>query len=332
MLLTRSGEVENKLRADVNSAAGRWQYSYGVVGQLVHYDNRYFNRMRRPVRDAQRHACVQPGVDGALRDRPGFCALRGLWAGSPARFCAGDRLTVSAGLRADGNTPSPTTAPTWPAPSRRAPRLRYALLPTAQPERLGGPLLQDSAQHHPGLPRRGRQPVNQGSSYIRADHYVAGLEWLPAPATRFTLEGFYKKYANYPVSVRDGISLANLGGDFNGPRQRGRAQYRPGPGLRRGVFLPAETHRESCLPWCRSRPSAPSSRAAAGPTCPRPGTRAFWLRRCWAGASGGAGSWASSTAWPAARPTRPSTWPPRRPATSPPAGRYSTTAASTPSA
>ncbi|MFT7057067.1 MAG: hypothetical protein ACJAR3_002713, partial [Roseivirga sp.] len=31
---------------------------------------------------------------------------------------------------------------------------------------------------------------------------------------RFTVEGFYKKYANYPISVRNGVSLANLGGDF----------------------------------------------------------------------------------------------------------------------
>jgi hypothetical protein len=59
------------------------------------------------------------------------------------------------------------------------------------------------------------QLVNQPSQYIRADHYVAGLEYLPGPATRFTLEGFYKQYADYPVSVRDGLSLANLGGDFS---------------------------------------------------------------------------------------------------------------------
>ncbi|MFN7341965.1 MAG: hypothetical protein ACK5TA_01375, partial [bacterium] len=30
----------------------------------------------------------------------------------------------------------------------------------------------------------------------------------------FTLEGFYKQYADYLVSARDGISLANQGGDF----------------------------------------------------------------------------------------------------------------------
>jgi hypothetical protein len=38
---------------------------------------------------------------------------------------------------------------------------------------------------------------------------------LPAPTTRFTLEAFYKRYDRVPLSIRDGISLSNLGGDFN---------------------------------------------------------------------------------------------------------------------
>jgi hypothetical protein len=29
------------------------------------------------------------------------------------------------------------------------------------------------------------------------------------------VEGFYKRYNQYPISVRNGISLANEGGDFN---------------------------------------------------------------------------------------------------------------------
>ncbi len=33
--------------------------------------------------------------------------------------------------------------------------------------------------------------ANQNNQYLRSDHYVTGLEALPAPATRFTLEGFY---------------------------------------------------------------------------------------------------------------------------------------------
>ena len=42
--------------------------------------------------------------------------------------------------------------------------------------------------------------VNANSKYLRSDHYVAGIEYLPGDNLRFTAEGFYKDYANVPVS------------------------------------------------------------------------------------------------------------------------------------
>jgi len=56
--------------------------------------------------------------------------------------------------------------------------------------------------------------VNQDASYVRSDHFVAGLEYNFSPSSRFTLEAFLKNYSNYPVSVVDGVSLANKGGGF----------------------------------------------------------------------------------------------------------------------
>jgi hypothetical protein len=53
-----------------------------------------------------------------------------------------------------------------------------------------------------------------GIDYISADHYVAGLEYLPTTNTKITVEGFYKVYDDYPFLLRDSVSLANLGGDF----------------------------------------------------------------------------------------------------------------------
>lgn len=50
--------------------------------------------------------------------------------------------------------------------------------------------------------------------YIRADHLVAGLEYLPDDKSKFSVEGFYKHYNNYPFSLRDSISLASKGADF----------------------------------------------------------------------------------------------------------------------
>ena len=57
--------------------------------------------------------------------------------------------------------------------------------------------------------------ANDDLSYIRADHYIGGLAYEPTESTRFTLEGFYKDYQDYPVSATDPrVSLANQGGDF----------------------------------------------------------------------------------------------------------------------
>ncbi|SFS71660.1 TonB-dependent receptor [Lutibacter maritimus] len=55
---------------------------------------------------------------------------------------------------------------------------------------------------------------NNNLKYINAKHLVAGLELKPSNDARISLEGFYKKYDNYPFSLRDQISLANLGSDF----------------------------------------------------------------------------------------------------------------------
>jgi len=55
---------------------------------------------------------------------------------------------------------------------------------------------------------------NNGLKFIEATHFVSGLELNPSTTSKITFEGFYKKYRNYPFSVRDQISLANLGSDF----------------------------------------------------------------------------------------------------------------------
>jgi len=56
--------------------------------------------------------------------------------------------------------------------------------------------------------------VNKSAKYTQSDHAVMGLEYSPGNAARITLEGFYKKYSQYPISLIDQVSLANKGGDF----------------------------------------------------------------------------------------------------------------------
>jgi hypothetical protein len=59
--------------------------------------------------------------------------------------------------------------------------------------------------------------VNQQNDirFIRSTQFISGLEKLvPEKNRRFSIEGFYKLYDNYPSSIANGISIANLGADF----------------------------------------------------------------------------------------------------------------------
>ena len=56
--------------------------------------------------------------------------------------------------------------------------------------------------------------VNQNTEYTRSDHIVLGIQHYFGPSSSISFEGFYKRYADYPVSVLDQVSLANQGADF----------------------------------------------------------------------------------------------------------------------
>ncbi len=50
--------------------------------------------------------------------------------------------------------------------------------------------------------------------YIRSDQVSAGMEYRPISYLKFTVEGFYKHYDHYPMSVLDSIPLASKGTDY----------------------------------------------------------------------------------------------------------------------
>jgi len=66
-------------------------------------------------------------------------------------------------------------------------------------------------------------PGNVDLKYILANHYVAGIEHLLTDDFKFSVEAYYKKYTDYPVSVLiPTFALVNGGAD-NGPNFVGEA-------------------------------------------------------------------------------------------------------------
>ena len=55
---------------------------------------------------------------------------------------------------------------------------------------------------------------NEKLKSIISNQAIVGFDYRPAEKLRFTLEGFYKQYMNYPLSVTDGLSIASKGTDY----------------------------------------------------------------------------------------------------------------------
>lgn len=50
--------------------------------------------------------------------------------------------------------------------------------------------------------------------YIKSNQYSLGLEYRLSSFLKFTAEGFYKSYNDYPMSVKDSIPLSSKGADY----------------------------------------------------------------------------------------------------------------------
>ena len=134
--------------------------------------------------------------------------------GKAERTFANNRLGISFGLRADTDTFSEGST----MMDNLSPRLSFSYNLTADQQwKLNasiGRYFKIPTYTMLGYQDSSGVFVNKDAKYTRSDHLVTGIEFTPGKASRITLEGFYKKYDQYPVSVIDGVSLANKGGGF----------------------------------------------------------------------------------------------------------------------
>lgn len=210
-LAIKSRETENKFRVDINKNLGKLKLSGGIVTQYVQFTNSFAQVFRPALKDSAGNIIQQPEI---FASNTGVNFLRyGAFLQAGTRLLS-ERLAISAGVRIDANTLENSESNPFRQLSPRI-SLSYALS-----EKLNLSTSYGIYYKLPAYTQLAFQNVLAGSvvnnpgEYIRATHYVAGLEFLPRSSTRLTLEGFYKKYSNYPVSIQDGISLANKGTEF----------------------------------------------------------------------------------------------------------------------
>jgi len=209
-LKLRSQEIENKLRLDINRYSGKWLLSYGGMVQFVKYNNKTYNVISQEILNSD-NTVLQPAIVVNFNSAIDFFKF-GVFADA-TRKLFDNRMSVTVGTRLDGNTFTTNGFNLWKTFSPRF-STTYSLSEKWNINGTVGRYYKTPIYTVLGFRDNAGNLVNKNNSYIGVTHYVLGLEYLPAKASRITLEGFEKIYDHYPVSVNEGISLADQGTDF----------------------------------------------------------------------------------------------------------------------
>jgi hypothetical protein len=209
-LKLKSQEIENKFRFDVNKYRDGWKYSFGVMGQFVKYNTSLYNRLAAAQFDAN-GALISPEIAINLNSEIDFFKA-GAFAQVSKSFFK-DRLLVSSGIRSDINS---FTNNGLDAGRTLSPRLSFAYHLNEKIDLTAsvGRYFKIPVYTSLGFQDASGDLVNKSMEYINSNHFVLGTQYLPNDGMRITVEGFYKQYFNYPVSIANGTSLANQGTEF----------------------------------------------------------------------------------------------------------------------
>lgn len=198
----RSTEEENKLRYENQRKIGSWTAVHGGGFEFAQYSNKTFNRIFTPFGSQTINFSSNLNV---LK-----YSLFAKW-----NRVVGNGILLAGGLRFDGSAYNKETSNPLNQPS--------VSLSASVPLKKNLYFNANVGQFHQ-LPAytimgyrdsNGRLANENALRYIRNRMVAAGLQYNYGKETKITLEGFYKQYFRYPFSVREGVSLGNLGGDFN---------------------------------------------------------------------------------------------------------------------
>jgi hypothetical protein len=198
-----SDEIENKFRYEhTSSYRGGLRVNYGANLEYAKFYANNFNK-----------AFIN-GEPVTFNNESFFDLFSWGAFGQVSKDLLSDRLVLSFGLRADANNYNDQMSNLI---NQLSPRLSASFqLSTGWYLNFNtGRFYQLPAYTTMGYKDEEGIMVNKPDlTYIQADHLVAGIEWLPNSESKLSVEGFFKKYNNYPFSLTDSISLASKGADF----------------------------------------------------------------------------------------------------------------------
>jgi outer membrane receptor for ferrienterochelin and colicin len=206
VLKYESEEIENKLRYENTTRLNGYKILAGAGVEYVKYLNNTFQKVFIPtITDTLTSLNYDSFLD--------FFRYNAF--GQVSKSYLENRLTLSAGVRMDGNSYSTEMSNLLKQFSPRV-SASYGLTEKLFLNANAGRFFQLPSYTTLGYRDKTGKLVNKDNNiqYIRADHLVAGLEYRRSDNSRISLEGFMKFYDNYPYSVKDSVSLASKGADY----------------------------------------------------------------------------------------------------------------------
>ncbi|MEB2783197.1 TonB-dependent receptor [Algoriphagus persicinus] len=199
-----SEESENKFRAENSIFRNGFTVKYGVNYEY----SRYY------IQNFDRATLAGSGEVINVESTTNYNLYGGFLSAS--KYLYDERFLISGGIRMDGADFGETAKNPFKQVSPRV-SFSYQLKPNLFATANAGIYYQKPPYTVLGYQDRDGGLINQRNDvrFIRSSQLIAGIELVvPDKNRRFTAEAFYKKYSNYPSSIRNGISLANLGADF----------------------------------------------------------------------------------------------------------------------
>ncbi|MGF1585492.1 MAG: carboxypeptidase-like regulatory domain-containing protein [Bacteroidales bacterium] len=200
----KSAEIENKFRFENTSRRFRnTKITSGVGFEYAKYTNSTLNTLfisDNPV----------------LLDYDSFLDLFKWNAfAQVSRDLFSERLSLSLGVRADANSYSSEMSNIFDQISPRF-SASFNIVPELSWNFNTGRFYQLPPYTTLGFRNNTGDLVNRDNriTYISADHIVTGFELRPGEVSSISVEGFFKRYRNYPLSIVDSVPLASRGADF----------------------------------------------------------------------------------------------------------------------
>lgn len=203
ILKYKSQEIENKFRIEQTGIYNGYKINFGLNYEYAKYSNSTYNLITLPL----------------FVDTINFTSNLefhkwGLF-GQISKSYFNNRLGLSFGIRSDGNNYDRSMINSAQQLSPRF-SLSYNITQQLTFNANAGVYYQLPPYTVLGYRNIKGELVNKSNKirYIKAEHLVAGFEYITKTNLKVNIEGFYKTFKQYPFLVKDSISLANLGSDF----------------------------------------------------------------------------------------------------------------------